>query len=129
MAAVRQLRFYDCFLRCVGICQPTQEGLRHCSKSLIHIDNPLTTELHLLEFNPNCGLQFTFLGGLGVGFQEMISIIMAALVCDPGDIGLASGFLGSMKQVSGTIASKLPFALEMHSLREYPFIRRVSVCT
>jgi trichothecene efflux pump TRI12 len=72
-----------------------------------------TTQLYSLEFKSNCGwFQFTFLGGLGVGFQEMITIIMAALVCDPEDIGLASGFLGSMKQVSGTIASKPPFTLK-----------------
>ncbi|KAL1986822.1 hypothetical protein VTN96DRAFT_5475 [Rasamsonia emersonii] len=53
------------------------------------------------------GVAFTFLGGLGVGCQEMVSIIMSALVCDPQDIGLASGLLGSLKQVSGTIATAI----------------------
>ena len=33
---------------------------------------------------------------------------MAGLVCEPGDIGLASGFLASLRQVSGTIAGKSP---------------------
>lgn len=32
---------------------------------------------------------------------------MSALVCDPQDIGLASGLLGSLKQVSGTIATAI----------------------
>lgn len=49
--------------------------------------------------------QCTILGGLSVGYQELICIIMAALICEPKDIGLASGFLGSWKQVSGSIAS------------------------
>lgn len=64
------------------------------------------------------GIAFTFLGGLGVGFQEMITIIMAALVCDPEDIGLASGFLGSMKQVSGTIATAIYVAILKNRLND-----------
>jgi hypothetical protein len=31
---------------------------------------------------------------------------MAGLVCEPGDICLASGFLASLRQVFGTIVSK-----------------------
>jgi hypothetical protein len=41
----------------------------------------------------------------------MVSIIMSALVCDPEDIGLASGLLGSLKQVSGTIATAIYVAI------------------
>jgi len=32
---------------------------------------------------------------------------MAGLVCEPGDIGLASGFLAALRQIFGTIASML----------------------
>ena len=51
-------------------------------------------------------LQFTSIGGFFVGYLELITIIMCPLYCKPEDIGLASGFLGSAKQVAGTIASK-----------------------
>ena len=50
--------------------------------------------------------QFTAIGGFGVGYLELITLIMCPLYCKPEDIGLASGFLGSAKQVAGTIASK-----------------------
>lgn len=41
-----------------------------------------------------------------MGYLELITLIMCPLYCKPEDIGLASGFLGSAKQVAGTIASK-----------------------
>lgn len=52
-------------------------------------------------------MQFTAIGGFAVGYLELITLIMCPLYCKPEDIGLASGFLGSAKQVIGTIASKL----------------------
>lgn len=55
--------------------------------------------------------QFTALGGFGVGYLELITLIMCPLYCNPEDIGLASGFLGSAKQVAGTIASKSPHCI------------------
>ena len=52
------------------------------------------------------GVVFTAITGFGVGYLEFITIIMCPLLCKPDDIGLASGFLGSSKQVVGTIACK-----------------------
>jgi hypothetical protein len=52
-------------------------------------------------------LQFTTLGGLCVGFLELVHIIMVGLCCEPGDLGLASGLLASARQVSGTIAATI----------------------
>ncbi|KAJ6019441.1 hypothetical protein N7522_001508 [Penicillium canescens] len=51
------------------------------------------------------GLAFTAIGGFAVGYLELITLIMCPLYCEPEDIGLASGFLGSAKQVAGTIAT------------------------
>lgn len=51
--------------------------------------------------------QLTILAGFCVGFLELITIIIAGLVCKPGDIGLASGLLGSFRQASGSIAGEL----------------------
>lgn len=51
-------------------------------------------------------IQFTAIGGFFVGYLELITLIMCPLYCKPEDIGLASGFLGSAKQVAGTIAGK-----------------------
>lgn len=60
-------------------------------------------------------LQFTAIGGFGVGYLELITLIMCPLYCKPEDIGLASGFLGSAKQVAGTIASEaLSFSYILH---------------
>ncbi|KAF4625847.1 hypothetical protein G7Y89_g12321 [Cudoniella acicularis] len=57
--------------------------------------------------NKGLAIAFTILGGISVGFLELITIIMAGLVCEPGDIGLASGFLASLRQVFGTIATTI----------------------
>lgn len=54
-------------------------------------------------------MKFTSVGGFAVGYLESITIIMCPLYCKPEDIGLASGFLGSAKQICGTIASKCTF--------------------
>jgi len=54
-------------------------------------------------------VKFTAVGGFAVGYLESITIIMCPLYCKPEDIGLASGFLGSAKQICGTIASKYRF--------------------
>jgi hypothetical protein len=56
------------------------------------------------QYHKSLAIAFTLLGGICVGFLELITIIMAGLVCEPGDIGLASGFLASLRQVFGTIA-------------------------
>ncbi|GKZ37917.1 hypothetical protein AbraIFM66950_009749 [Aspergillus brasiliensis] len=57
------------------------------------------------------GIAFTALGGFFVGYLELITIIMCPLYCSPRDIGLASGFLGSAKQVAGTIATAIYVAI------------------
>ena len=59
------------------------------------------------QYHKTLAIAFTILGGLSVGFLELITIIMAGLVCEPGDIGLASGFLASLRQVFGTIAATI----------------------
>ncbi|PCG92126.1 Major facilitator superfamily domain, general substrate transporter [Penicillium occitanis (nom. inval.)] len=57
------------------------------------------------------GLAFTAIGGFFVGYLELITLIMCPLYCKPEDIGLASGFLGSAKQVAGTIAASIYVAI------------------
>ncbi|PMD55689.1 siderophore iron transporter [Hyaloscypha bicolor E] len=57
--------------------------------------------------NRGLAIALTILAGLCVGALELITIIIAGLVCNPGDIGLASGLLGSFRQVSGSIAASI----------------------
>ncbi|KAJ5937122.1 hypothetical protein N7466_003572 [Penicillium verhagenii] len=57
------------------------------------------------------GIAFTAIGGFAVGYLELITLIMCPLYCKPEDIGLASGFLGSAKQVAGTIATAIYVAI------------------
>ncbi|KAJ5668718.1 hypothetical protein N7462_009788 [Penicillium macrosclerotiorum] len=57
------------------------------------------------------GIAFTVVGGFAVGYLELITLIMCPLYCEPEDIGLASGFLGSAKQVAGTIATAIYVAI------------------
>ncbi|PYI08054.1 siderophore iron transporter [Aspergillus sclerotiicarbonarius CBS 121057] len=57
------------------------------------------------------GIAFTAIGGFWVGYLELITIIMCPLYCKPEDIGLASGFLGSAKQVAGTISTAIYVAI------------------
>lgn len=60
------------------------------------------------------------MGGVSVGFLELITIIMAGLVCEPGDIGLASGFLASLRQIFGIIASMFSSTLlNSHHLTDF----------
>ncbi|PYI31179.1 siderophore iron transporter [Aspergillus indologenus CBS 114.80] len=57
------------------------------------------------------GIAFTAIGGFAVGYLELITLIMCPLYCKPEDIGLASGFLGSAKQIFGTIATAIYVAI------------------
>ncbi|KAJ5106234.1 hypothetical protein N7456_002909 [Penicillium angulare] len=57
------------------------------------------------------GIAFTAIAGFAVGYLELITLIMCPLYCKPEDIGLASGFLGSAKQVAGTIATAIYVAI------------------
>ena len=57
------------------------------------------------QYHKSLALAFTLLGGLSVGFLELITTVMAGLVCEPGDIGFASGFLASLRQFFGAIAT------------------------
>ncbi|GLA13952.1 hypothetical protein AnigIFM62618_011370 [Aspergillus niger] len=63
------------------------------------------------QYRQAYGIAFTALGGFFVGYLELITIIMCPLYCSPQDIGLASGFLGSAKQVAGTIATAIYVAI------------------
>ncbi|KAF7596014.1 hypothetical protein BBP40_003794 [Aspergillus hancockii] len=51
------------------------------------------------------GIAFTAVGGFAVGYLELVTLNMCPLFCTPDVIGLASGFLGSAKQVGRTIAN------------------------
>lgn len=55
----------------------------------------------------NLAIAFTLLGGICVGFLMLIPTIIAGLVCEPGDIGLATGFLTSLQQIFSTIATTI----------------------
>jgi len=57
--------------------------------------------------NRSLAISFTILAGFFVGALELITIIVSGLICQPGDIGLASGLMGSLKQVSGSIAASI----------------------
>ncbi|CZR65194.1 uncharacterized protein PAC_15094 [Phialocephala subalpina] len=57
--------------------------------------------------NRGLAIALTILAGLCVGALELITIIIAGLVCKPSDIGLASGLLGSFRQASGSIAASI----------------------
>lgn len=57
--------------------------------------------------NRGLAIALTILAGLCVGALELITLIIAGLVCNPGDIGLASGLLGSFRQASGSIAASI----------------------
>ncbi|RAK94022.1 siderophore iron transporter [Aspergillus costaricaensis CBS 115574] len=63
------------------------------------------------QYRQAYGIAFTAIGGFWVGYLELITIIMCPLYCSPQDIGLASGFLGSAKQVAGTIATAIYVAI------------------
>ncbi|KAK5806086.1 hypothetical protein VI817_000344 [Penicillium citrinum] len=63
------------------------------------------------QYRQSYGLAFTSVGGFAVGYLESITIIMCPLYCKPEDIGLASGFLGSAKQICGTIATSIYIAV------------------
>ncbi|OJJ43515.1 hypothetical protein ASPZODRAFT_154411 [Penicilliopsis zonata CBS 506.65] len=68
------------------------------------------------------GIAFTALGGFFVGYLEILTIIMCPLYCAPEDIGLASGFLGSAKQIAGTIATAIFVAILDNRLESYAVI-------
>lgn len=52
----------------------------------------------------NTGVALTILGPFFVGFIELVSLALAPLFCKPGDIGLASGLLASIRSAGGSIA-------------------------
>ncbi|EED20904.1 siderophore iron transporter, putative [Talaromyces stipitatus ATCC 10500] len=89
--------------------------IRHSKYQLIFITLAITAfSGALAAINQNTqamGLAFTALGGFFVGYLELITLIMCPLYCKPEDIGLASGFLGSAKQVAGTIAAAIYVAI------------------
>jgi hypothetical protein len=66
--------------------------------------------------NRSLAIALTILAGFCVGSLELITIIIAGLVCRPGDIGLASGLLGSVRQVSGSVATSIYVSILMNRL-------------
>ncbi|CAK7222292.1 hypothetical protein SCUCBS95973_004793 [Sporothrix curviconia] len=52
----------------------------------------------------NYALVFTTMAGFFSGWLDIVTSVANGLVNEPGDLGLANGFLGSMKQLVGTIA-------------------------
>jgi Fungal trichothecene efflux pump (TRI12) len=59
------------------------------------------------QYHKSLAAAFTLLGGICVGFLMLITPIVAGLVCEPGDIDLASSFLASLQQIFGTIATTI----------------------
>lgn len=51
------------------------------------------------------------MAGFVSGWLDIVASVANGLVTEPGDLGLANGFLGSMKQLIGTIASTSPLPL------------------
>ncbi|KIH87497.1 siderophore iron transporter [Sporothrix brasiliensis 5110] len=54
--------------------------------------------------NQNYAIVFTTMAGFFSGWLDIVTSVANGLVNEPGDLGLANGFLGSMKQLVGTIA-------------------------
>ncbi|KAL1891483.1 hypothetical protein Sste5346_007574 [Sporothrix stenoceras] len=59
-----------------------------------------------------CVLIFVFgLYGFFSGWLDIVASVANGLVTEPGDLGLANGFLGSMKQLIGTISTSIYIAI------------------
>ena len=52
----------------------------------------------------NYPIAFTAMAGFFSGWLDIVTSVANGLVNEPGDLGLANGFLGSMKQLVGTIS-------------------------
>lgn len=61
--------------------------------------------------NQNYALVFTTMAGFFSGWLDIVTSVANGLVNEPGDLGLANGFLGSMKQLVGTIAVSIYVAI------------------
>ncbi|CAK7207711.1 hypothetical protein SEUCBS139899_010522 [Sporothrix eucalyptigena] len=61
--------------------------------------------------NQNYPLVFTTMAGFFSGWLDIVTSVANGLVNEPGDLGLANGFLGSMKQLVGTIAVSVYVAI------------------
>ncbi|CAK7201513.1 hypothetical protein SEUCBS139899_004219 [Sporothrix eucalyptigena] len=59
----------------------------------------------------NYAIAFTTMAGFFSGWLDIVASVANGLVTEPGDLGLANGFLGSMKQLIGTIATSIYIAI------------------
>ncbi|CAK7210129.1 hypothetical protein SBRCBS47491_000666 [Sporothrix bragantina] len=56
-------------------------------------------------------MTFTVLAGFFSGWLDVICLVANGLVNHPGDLGLANGFIGSIKQVVGTVSVSIYVAI------------------
>ncbi|ERS98989.1 hypothetical protein HMPREF1624_04184 [Sporothrix schenckii ATCC 58251] len=59
----------------------------------------------------NYAIAFTTMAAFFAGWMDIIAAVANGLVTEPGDLGLANGFLGSMKQLIGTVATSVYVAI------------------
>lgn len=102
--AARRLHYRHVYLHGRFSCGE-QEQPSSCTdcKSFFRFQHPPAGLVRSLTF----AKKFVALGGFSVGFLELVHIVMVGLCCEPDDIGLASGLLASIRQVTGTVAGKL----------------------
>ncbi|KAL1889494.1 hypothetical protein Sste5346_008872 [Sporothrix stenoceras] len=56
-------------------------------------------------------IAFTTLAGFSSGWMDVITLVANGLVTDPADLGLANGFMGSVKQTIGAISVSIFIAV------------------
>lgn len=95
LAAHIQLRWSDCVSRSVSCLHTAhaEYGLS-CRYGILCAGNLLIS------------FQFTSLAGFFTGWLEIVCLVANGLVNKPSDLGLANGFLGSVRQTAGVIAGK-----------------------
>ncbi|CAK7218972.1 hypothetical protein SCUCBS95973_003663 [Sporothrix curviconia] len=59
----------------------------------------------------NYPIAFTAMAGFFAGWVDIIAIVANGLVNEPGDLSLANGFMGSMKQFIGTVSVSIYIAI------------------
>lgn len=60
------------------------------------------------ENRQNLAIAVTIMTGFFVGWCELVAIVIAGLVVPPEEIGVAQGFFGSTRAITGTVAGKQP---------------------
>ncbi|KIW01794.1 uncharacterized protein PV09_06966, partial [Verruconis gallopava] len=63
------------------------------------------------QHNQGRALAFTTISGFFTGWLELICLVANGLVVQSSDLGLANGFLGSIKQIAGSVAVSIYVAV------------------